>query len=83
MHFHSLLLDCCQPHSHNTNMIVRHGISNVQMDFYSHSSGPTPYNVPVEDFVNGFLSLRVSAQDAVGNSDTEELTFSSSSCERK
>ena len=39
-------------------------------------SGPTPYDVPVQDFVNGLYHLRVEAEDEFGNIDSQELTFS-------
>ena len=39
-------------------------------------TGPTPYDVPVQDFVNGLYHLRVEAEDEFGNIDSQELTFS-------
>jgi hypothetical protein len=42
---------------------------------------PTPFDLPVANFVND-LTLRVSAQDNVGNTDTDELVFLTSSCEK-
>ena len=38
--------------------------------------GPTPYDVPVQDFVNGLYHLTVEAEDEFGNTDSQELTFS-------
>ena len=42
---------------------------------YVHT-GPTPYDVPVQDFVDGLYRLRVEAEDEFGNTDSQELTFS-------
>ena len=39
-------------------------------------AGPTPFDVPVQDFVNGLYHLRVEAEDEFGNTDSQELTFS-------
>lgn len=38
--------------------------------------GPTPYDVPIKDFVEDLVQLRVSAQDEFGNTGVQELTFS-------
>ena len=50
------------------------------LNYILSSPGPLPYDLPVQEFVEG-LSLKVEAQDEFGNSDTDQLTFLTSSCE--
>ena len=38
--------------------------------------GPTPYDIPIKNFVEDLVQLRVSAQDEFGNTGVQELTFS-------
>jgi hypothetical protein len=54
--------------------------TQCQLDDGTVTDCHTPIDVPVSDFVNS-LTLRVRGQDNVGNTDSEQLTFRTSSCE--